>query len=166
MTTPDRRPIISGPALLVLEEKHDRTYYLVRDDAELNKAALQILRQRDREGWYPEPELADYTGRDAAETVARFEAATEQFPTWPAWLQEQTRAAYEAAAATVDQWQTRYDDDRRVWESLRRLLALDQDDALSRTNRHGTPLAWVLFTRLSKGEYGGYEIEYPETVED
>lgn len=160
-----RRPIITGPELLVLHEKHGHVYYLVRDEAELNRTALHILRERDGQGWYPEPELADWVGRETVETIERYEAAAEQVVSWPDWLQEQERAKYEIAKSFADRRELDFRYRLRSWRKFREMLAQPEAEALARTNRYGTPLAWILFQHLNSGEYGGYELERFETVE-
>lgn len=52
-----RHPIIRRPSVLVLLEKHEHRYFLVRDDAQLFRVALAIVKERAAEygSHYPEP---------------------------------------------------------------------------------------------------------------
>jgi hypothetical protein len=161
---------VTEPMVLVLREEHDSRYYLVRDDAELNRAALTILRERDAEGWYTEPDRADYVDEISETTMQLYEQEVQagRMARYPQWLQDQAREGYEQAkehADRISRADLQYRIDAGWYRRMKRLLALPPDEALARVNTHGRPLAYLILRNRRAGEYEGFDLERFETVE-
>ncbi len=79
------RPILRQPSVLVLTEKHGSAYFLVRDDAELAKVCLSILKGRLKDGyWYGsidelrKPDPPEFTRESIATLPASLQPAAQK----------------------------------------------------------------------------------------
>jgi len=71
------RPIITEPSLVVCREKHGEFYFLVKEDEDVFRIALSILRGRLKTGWYPapgpKPADLDFTEEDVQKLPKTFQ---------------------------------------------------------------------------------------------
>lgn len=161
---------VTEPMVLVLREKHDNRYFLVRDDADLNRAALHILRQRYEEGYYEDPVRSDYVNEDAEQMVREWDAAQADGSAqrWPQAIQSAAQRVYEDAKRQMqeaDRADLSYRIEAQWHRQLERILALPSEEALARVNTAGRPLCYLMLLNHSRGEYEGLDLEPFESVE-
>lgn len=146
MTDPirPRRPVIDKPSLLVLNEKHGDRYFHVEDDAALFRAALTVVLQRYKEGyWYANPMDCDQ-------------------PKNPGMTMEQAKTLPDgpirvAAVAAVNQYRQacrEVDDLTDTWNIIQKAV----------NDRDGR-LAWQVLRDYSDGEYQRVSIEPYSKIE-
>lgn len=152
---------VREPSVLVLHEKHGDDYWRVNDDAELNRAALEILRRRDAEGyWYLEPKREWYVDVKDDDTITRFEAIPpETLAMLPAPTRAEMRAAYDEAKEHLRRAEPQLRRDQAWWRLMKGLLAQPAEVSLARTNQAGRPLAWLVLQERGDGEYEGVSVE-------
>ncbi len=129
------RLIISAPSILVFEEKNGKRYFYVANDKALFAAALKVLRDRNRDGyWWSKP------GKPTAPDITE-----EQIPNLPKSLHD---TAKEALAE--------YKEELRDYE---------RDVAIQKAIREKDgKMAWRLLYARRHAEYETVELEPCETV--
>jgi hypothetical protein len=128
------RPLVNGPMLLLLKEKHGDGHFLVHNDDELFATSLMIVKGRKKQGWYPEaddkPEPLDFND--------------EMIPKMPASFQK----AAIAQLRSYDERVSRWEDSRDFDEMLKNVFA----------NLDGRE-AWNLLKVRSDHEYEEVRLE-------
>ena len=128
------RPLVDGPMLLLLKEKHVDAHFLVNNDEELFATALMIVKGRKKQGWYP----------DAEDKPAPLDFNDETIPKMPASFQKAALAQLRSYDERVRQWEDARDFD----ESLKNVFA----------NLDGRE-AWKLLKSRSDHEYEEVRLE-------
>jgi hypothetical protein len=167
--------------VLVTREKHGDYYYSASTDEELAKSALQILTERDAEGyWYQDPDKSD----EESEKWRSDELIWNVLPEghWPGWdATEELRVA--AINNYKEHLKEKYGDDKEVLDlkakklnnairdyKFRRAYRLwyaemrevvDNKDLSMVTFKSGrtSPRAWEVLYERGDHEYEGVELE-------
>jgi|SRR5271155_698784 len=136
------RPIIAKPMLLVFKEKHGRRHFHVIDDKALLRAALHVLTERHKEGyWYPKPETSE---KPHPPDVA--EADIEKLPT-------SLRETAKEALRNFQDWLAAYEKEVSKYADIVKAVATKDGRA-----------AWTILRDRRNYEYEGFELESYEDV--
>jgi len=140
MATREQRPIIREPHVLVFKEKHGDRYFHVPDDAALFAAALSVLTERKKEGyWYYKPEKKPEPP----------DVTEEQVATLPKSVQVNATVKIRAYKDAL----RRYEEEVEDFEEIER--AVREKDGRA---------AWQILSDHGDGEYEGYDLERYEKV--
>jgi hypothetical protein len=136
-----KKPIIEEPRLLVFKEKHGERNFYIPDDATLFKAALKVLTDRFKEGyWYYKP---------------------EDPPKAPDFTKEQVASMPESMRADATKKLMKHAEAMRYY--VREVE--DYNDAVKAVNTKDGRLAWQSLRNSSGGEYQGCSLERLESAE-
>lgn len=158
------------PKLLILEEKHGDSYYLINNEEEMARVALGILRKRHEEGyWYPTLEELDADETRALQSlVKRTEEmgllSDEEMSQLPEALKESAREKVQAYRSRRYSIRRNYAIDRQFATLLGELLDADEEEAVARrvAPRVGNPgarLATRLLEARKDNQYEGFHLE-------
>lgn len=167
--------------VLVTREKHGDYYYPASTDEELAASALQILTERDKEGyWYHDPDKMD----EESERYRADELIWNVLPSghWPGWdADEELRVEVIKNAYRV--MREKYSDDEEVLAMKKKKLdraaqdyklrreyrkwyaemrdVVDNKDLSMVTFKSGrtSPRAWEVLSERGDHEYEGVELE-------
>jgi hypothetical protein len=135
------QPIIREPKLLVFKEKHGQRYFYVHNDKALFKAALKILTERAKEGyWYYKP---------------------EEPPKAPDFTKEQIATLPESMRADATKKLQQYTDACRRYDAE----VEDYNEIQEALKTKNGKLAWQCLRNRSDGEYEGCSLERIESTE-
>jgi hypothetical protein len=147
--------------IIIFKEKHSDRYYIAETPEQKAKAFLKVLRERNAQGyWYHEPTepvvtLSDY---DRAFT----ELSDEEVANLPEAIKAEAVQSRSRATRRQIGVQAEYKRDKFWWDQLQELLALPEDEAVTKVAgaRQGVAfsLAEDLLDAHADYEYEGYAI--------
>jgi hypothetical protein len=142
-TRPARpRVIIDSPKLLILHEKHVTWHFLVKNDEDLFRVALSVVRGRQKQGWwYGKPAEKPTNPGFTSEDVKK--------------LPDSLRAEAQRKLRNYEQALDRWHDDNQLHLDIRKCLA--ENDGR---------LAWQILRDRSDGEYERVQIDQLSTEYD
>lgn len=141
MATKTPRQIITEPTLLILNEKHAKWYFLLKNDEELFALCLQITKVRlEQNYWYYDEE-----------PVESLDFQESDIPNMPKSMQEE--AAKKLAKYKAD---VRYFNANQDKTAATKIVK----------EKNGRQAYYFLLDRSNTGEYEGFDLELLTNIKD
>lgn len=156
---------IKKPSVVIEHGKNDPRYFYVRDNDDLNRVALALLKGRHDAGWYSEPQLKDYLwGLDAPDVVGLLKLSKEEVDALPEAIRASASEKYTELKQREARAKREFKKDSTWYTEMLDLTSMPVSRALMKTNHQGHPLAWLLIWLRTEGEYENVSIESFEEV--
>jgi len=149
-----RRPFVAKPEVLLAKEHHQTWHYLVRDDQELFKTALSILRRRHKDGcYYYKPDEKDCPRPAELAAINADEAAAQGLRKGK--MRDTALADCTERLEVYQRDVERFKQEQREWDMIVEALAI-----------HDGRMAWGVLWERSGGEDEGLELETFADIEE